>query len=314
MTRRLFLLTAFLALLLGGCREKPAARRHITIGAVRAAYYLPEFVVYRNGYLASRGYEVELKIYERNTDMINDYLAGRLDVVAQGALTLFPMELRYGNRFLFIYGQNSSSYSFLVPQNSKISSLQQLQGKTVVIWTSTTADTAVKLILAKAGGIQPKTIDRVDISTLNQVLSNNKADAVFSTDVFIAQALREKWGRYLEPAPLTRYVLDPFFNGGGFITPELASREPKVAKDLQMAFEQAIEFIGTHDQDARSMLPEFVKTVTLEDATKAPLDQFVPIAKIDGANAQKLADLLQAQGFLNSHLSVDQLFYRAATN
>ena len=312
MKRGLLLLTIFVALGFGGCREKPAAKHHITIGAVRAAYYLPEFVVYKNGYLAARGYDVELKIYERNTDMINDYLSGRLDVVAQGALTLFPMELRYGNRFLFVYGQNSSSYSFLVPQNSKISSLQQLQGKTIAIWTSTTADTAVKLVMLKAGGIQPKTIDRVDISTLNLVLANKKADAVFTTDVFISQALREKWGKYLEPAPLTHYVLNPFFNGGGFITPELARREPKIAKDIQGAFDEAITFIDAHNQDARSMLPDFVKTVTLQDAAAAPLDEFVPIDKVDGASAQKLADLLQAQGFLNSHLAVDPLFYRAA--
>jgi ABC-type nitrate/sulfonate/bicarbonate transport system substrate-binding protein len=278
---------------------------------VRAAYYLPIFVLVNQRILERRGYVVELRpLYERNTDMINDFTAGRIDVTAQSCLTMFPLEARYPNRFKFIYGQNNKSYFFLVPPNSPIQSLGDLAGKTVATWTSPTAYLSIPLILRPLIGDPSQVkVNRVDVSSLNQVLADKQADAVFSTDVFISRAIRQGWGRYVTKTPPLEGVENPFFNGGGLINPKLAADEPRVASDIQAAFDEAISFIQSKPEQARALIPKYLKDVSNEDAERAPLDEFVPIAGVDMESAQRIADRLFKEGDLDRRIDVRHLFF-----
>jgi ABC-type nitrate/sulfonate/bicarbonate transport system substrate-binding protein len=263
--------------------------------------------------LDRKGYLVDLQVYERNTDMVNDFTSGRLDVTSQSSLTLFPLEARYPNRFKFIYGQNNQSYSFIVPTSSSLQSLRDLADKTVVTWTSPTAYLSIRLVLKPlVADLRRVNIAGVQISDLNQMLADNKVDAAFSTDVFIARAIRKGWARYLSKDPLKDNVANPFFSGGGFVSPALIGSEPQVAADIQSAFEEAIDFIEKSPADARSLLPAYIKTIELEDALAAPIDEFVPVNRIDIDRAQRLADRLYDEGELERRIDVQPLFFRRA--
>jgi ABC-type nitrate/sulfonate/bicarbonate transport system substrate-binding protein len=144
------------------------------------------------------------------------------------------------------------------------------------------------------------------------MLADKKTDAVFSTDVFIARAVRKGWGRVLSKEPLKDYVSNPFFSGGGFVSPSLIASEPLVANDIQVAFEEAIEFIDTNAAAARRLLPGYIKTIEEEDALAAPIDEFVPINRVDVERAQHLADRLYDEGELDKRIDVRPLFFHRA--
>lgn len=291
-----------------GCKKEGAGPRRIRMGAVRAAYYLPFFVVKDQRLLEKLGYTVELTEYERNTDMLNDFTSGRIDVAAQSSLTMFPLEARYPDRFKFIYAQNNASYSFLVPRHSAVHSLRDLAGKTVGTWTSPTAYNSIRLVLRPLMDPEQVRVQGVEISLLNQLLADKKVDAVLSTDVFVASALRLGYGAYLVKSPLRDYVQNPFFSGGGFVSPRLVAQDPQVAADIQLAFDEAVSFINEHNDRARALLPVYLKDVTLEDAQNAPLDDFLHMAQVDKGLAQQIANKLLSEGLLEAPVNVAPLF------
>lgn len=294
----------------GHAQNRP--QRKITIGYVPAAYYLPIFVLKDQRLLERLGYEVDVKEYQRNTDMINDFTAGRLDMTAQSSLTMFPLEARFPDRFKFVYGQNNRSYAFVVPKDSPIRSLKDLEGKTIATWSSPTAQAAIQLTLRPIIHDQNRIIiQRVGFADLVALLREKKVDAVFSTDVYVAEAIREGIGRYLVQYPLPTYVVDPFFSGGGIISPSLVAREPQVAADIQAACDEAIAFIERSPAEARRLITKYAKAVAEADAMSAELDEFFPVARVDVSRAQFLADKLSDVGdLMERRINVNKLFLR----
>lgn len=281
----------------------------IRMGAVPAAYYLPIFVVQEKGFLKTRGYESRVEVFSANTNMMDAFLTGNLEIAAQSSGTLFPLESRQPNRFRFIYGQNNKSYSFIVAENSEIQSLKDLEGKKVATWPSPTAQLAIQLSVKPFFDPSKVAIQPVEFKLLNQVLFQKEVEAVFNTDVFTAQAIRSGKARYLEQLPLPKYVMDPFFNGGGFINPKLITEDPKMAKAIKEAFDEAIQYINEHNEEARLLIakPEYVPAEK-EDILAAPLDEYISVEQVNIEQAQRLADIFLEKNMLAKKIDVSKLF------
>ena len=286
----------------------PQTKPIIRMGAVPAAYYLPVFVVQEKGLLKKRGYESTVAVSNSNTTMLDDFYVGDLDVTAQSSATMFPREANIPGRYKFIYGQNSRSYAFLVLKASPIKSMSDLKGKRIATWRSPTARLAVELCVQAFFDPNDMIVEPMDFGNLNDALYEKRVDAVFSTDVFIAKAIRDGRAQYLEQFPLSKYVMDPFFNGGGFIQASIARDNPAQAKAIQEAFEEAIQFIHDNEREARLLMAKYVPAEEA-DLLNAPIDEYIPNAKIDLGKAQELADILFARGQMEKRLDVRSLFF-----
>ena len=315
-TRSVIVLLCVLMLITPGCR-KPTIGKHGVVRAayVPAGYYLPFLIVEKDGLLEKRGYALELKRFNDNAEMISNFLNGNLDVTAQSALTMFPVEQRHPGMFKFIYGQYLNSYYFVVPADSKYQDLKALKGskEPIGIWKSPTAAAFVELILATHDlkETEDYTIQRYDAGNLTAQLENKTINVLFGFDVPIAKLVESGQFRYLEP-DAARNLLpgQPIFNGGGFVPSKLIAEDPDKARAIRDALLEAIETIRTNRSHAIEVLSEklgFTQAIT----EKAHIDEFAwPNDQlIDSATATEQL-LRRAGGVLEDQpLDVTRIFW-----
>ena len=250
--------------------------RVVTAAYVPAGYYLPFLVVESDGLLEKRGYSIELKRFNDNAHMINAFLNGHLDVTAQSAMTMFPVEQRHPGLFKFICGQYLNSYYFVVPDNSSMKTLYDLKGQTIGVWKSPTAEAYVKLLLGKIGLYEKKdyNLQRFGAAEIAAALDNNSVNVIFGFDVPIAKLVASGRFRYLRPDIMVNLLpKDKVFNGGAFINTRLISKNPKKAKAIRDALFEAIEKIRTDKNHVNKILAAKLG-VSIEVASKAYLDEF----------------------------------------
>lgn len=282
------------------------------VGVVPAAYYLPVFVAREKGFFAEEGLDVEVVVFNSNSDMFTAFLKGDLDATGLGSAGAFPFEATEPGRIKFIYGQNNKSYSLVVAKDSAIDSLKGLKGKRVGTWPSPTSKTFLKLLFDKQG-IKDGDYEIVplEFKSLNRALQRNEVDAVFNTDLFTEAGIRAGISRYLIRQPLPELLIDPTFNGGGMLRTKMIEKDPDRAERYIRAFRKAIDFINNDERSARLVMLKYLPFEE-EVVLHAPMDQFVTAEQINVPKAQELADMLAAAGLVKGKIDVGSMIYRGA--
>jgi ABC-type nitrate/sulfonate/bicarbonate transport system substrate-binding protein len=268
--------------------------RVVHLAGVKSAFYLPLMVAHDRNMFERFGLRSELDLFDDNVSMLNALIRKDADVSALGSGGAFPLEAASGGQFRFVYGQNSASYSLLVPPGSSIRSLDDLRGKKIGTWKSPTPRAFLHLVLdGRIGGAEFQ-IETIDFNYLNTYLRKGSVDALFNTDVYTEQAIRSGDARYLYQNPMEELVLKPFFNGGGLIRRDLEEREPEKYRAVISVMTEAVTFIQEHERDARLTLLKHLPKLSEEVALSAPMDRFVQLSAVDLPAAQKVADLLNS--------------------
>lgn len=289
--------------------REPNTLEKIKVGVVPAAYYLPIFVAKEKGFFAKNGLDAQIVFFNTTTDMLNAFLKGDLDVIAQSCGSLFPLEAISPGKFKFIYGQNNLSYSFVVRSDSNIKSLSDLKSKRIGTWPSPTAKVFVNLVLKKYfDPTKEAEIVPLDFKLLNQALEQKQVDAVFNTDIFTETGIQNKISKYLVRYPMRNEVIDPTFNGGGIVSAKLTKTNPQKVKKIKKSFEQAIDYINQDPKGARKTLLAFV-SVSEKIALSAPLDEYLKVDEINTTKAQKLADILYKEKLMDKAINFSGLIY-----
>lgn len=291
--------------------EAPRASKLISAAYVPAGYYLPLIVAEENGYFRDAGYDIELKRFNDNSLMINTFINGQLDLTAQSALTMFPIMERYPQRVKFIYGQLANSYFFVVPADSDIHTLDQLQGRTIGTWQSPTAEIFIKLMLHSRGIPDALIrIQRFGASDVAGALVNRTVDAVFLFDFQAENLVQNHNARYVEPNAI-REVLPTgsgyIFNGGAMVNSALLADEPDKAVAISVALSRALQYIRDNPLAAKQMLARKLG-VSLTSYESVQLDVFETPSPSLVRSASETAKLLYEAGVLREPLAVDNIF------
>jgi NitT/TauT family transport system substrate-binding protein len=287
-------------------RPQPVAGT-IKMGAVPAAYYLPLMVAVDQKLFEKQGFKGDLTIFNNNNDMINALLRSEVQVSALGSGGAFPLQVASPGRIRFVYGQNSKSYTLLVPLNSTIRAIGDLKGKRIGTWQSPTPKAFLHLILDGQIGKDGFEIISDDSKLVNQLLKRGSVEALYNTDVFTQQAVESGLARVLAQNPLEDYVMKPFFNGGGLVLRDMEAKQPDVYKTVVAVMHEAVEFIAANPAEARRSLVRHID-VSESIAKDAPIDEFVQLDAVDRAKAQRVADLLFDSGLLKKRINVSDLF------
>jgi ABC-type nitrate/sulfonate/bicarbonate transport system substrate-binding protein len=289
-----------------GLRPKPIVGT-VRLGAVPAAYYLPLMVAVDQHLFEKYGYKGDLDVSNNNNEMINKLLRGEVQVSALGSGGAFPLQVASPGRIRFVYGQNSKSYSLLVPLDSKLQGISDLKGKRIGTWQSPTPMTFLHLMLDDRIGKDGFEVVTDDSKRVNQLLTRGSVDALYNTDVFTQQAVESGIARVLSQNPLEDYVMKPFFNGGGLVLRDMETKQPDLYRTVVTVMREAVQFISAHPGEARRSLVRHIE-VSASIARDAPIDDFVQLEAVDRTKAQRVADLLFESGLLKQRINVVDLF------
>lgn len=277
---------------------------------VPAAYYLPFLVVENDGLLEKRGYGLQLQRYNDNAEMISAFLNDNLDVTAQGANTMFPVEMENPGRYKFVYGQYVRSYFYVVPDSLAYNNLADLAGDTIVTWRSPTAEVFIKLTMRRQGiADSVYHISRVGATEWAPALENGVATTVFGFDVPVAGLLAQPEFRVLQPDAVENLFLEePEFNGGAFIRTKLIVEDPAKARAIREALFEALETIRSEPDRVRSILANRLGAAP-EVVAEAALDRFAWPNQQMIDHAQRMWQELGEQGFLQGETDIQNLFW-----
>jgi NitT/TauT family transport system substrate-binding protein len=292
-----------------------AQNKIITAAYVPSGYYLPILIADENGYFRDAGYTLKLQRFNNNALMISSFINGNLDLTAQSALTMFPVEVAHAGTFKYVYGQFANSYFFLVPSNSKIGKLSDLRGRTIGTWQSATAVAFIKIILSSSGLSESDyKIVRYNATDVSSALVNGNVDAVFLFDAQAENLVQNFGAKYLDKSAIaniqTPSGMVRLFNGGAMINSALIKSDPQMAQAIQSALLKAINYINQQPVAARVQLNTALN-IHLRNPDAVQLDVFQPIDGTLIATASDTAALMAAHGLLSGAPDVSQMFWTA---
>lgn len=287
----------------------------VRIGVIQHAAGLPYLVAIEKGYFEQEGVNAEYLPFASGKAVGDALTTGQIDMGLMSYTQLFAIESRTPGAFkgALMVGDTleQGTIPLLVPLNSTITSISQLQGKKVAIASATLLPT-VKLILAKFFDINQTSIETIETSLQVEALAGGQIDALFATEPQATIAIEARIARVVEPSPRARYVMNPFPAGPtvAFKTEYAAQHQLEVQKVIS-ALNRATGYIQSNEADSRQIMAEKLR-LKPNVAQKTQLYHYYKQSEVTPEIKQKvqeLADILYREEQLDKQINVANLFY-----
>jgi NitT/TauT family transport system substrate-binding protein len=217
------------------------------------------YVALDNNYFEEAGIKVELTRFEAPNQLVDAILQDKIDFSATGPAGIVAVA-NYrspGKIKFFSLAGGTTAYArnafLLVPNNSTINSIHDLNGKKLGIWGGSIQWRTVAIeILAQNGLIANKDVVLVELAPAAQVptFAAGQLDALLALEPMATTITQKNLGRIIDSAPAEKYVADPFYPGIGIVSMNFAEKNPKLTKKVISVFERAIKDIQK-DEDAQ---------------------------------------------------------------
>jgi ABC-type nitrate/sulfonate/bicarbonate transport system substrate-binding protein len=301
-----------LVLLLALAAVRMASRRD---ARVRVAYLpvmasLPVFVAEDQHLFSNYGLRSQTISFSSSNDMVNALVSGQADVLPAVALVpLIHLEIQHpGKVRVFSHSRmrrENSTYRIIVKSGSALNRLRDLEGKKLGVFPGTSATRLVSAFL-KRNSVDPARITFVQLPPSAQVasLESGAVDALFAYEPV---ALISEPGRYrtlsnsvyaelVEPCPL----------GVSVIARDFERKNRDAGARSAKAIQEAIAYMGSHPQEAKSLLPRFTK-MTPEMAARVNVADMTLSNQVDPVILQRFIDLLYEIGEIPEKIDAHRL-------
>ena len=195
--------------------------------------------------------------------------------------------------------------SLIVPTSSQISTLQDLEGKTIAVYPGQTSEAVLRHFLSHKGvNIRNITFRPLPPPQHLQMLQTGEVDCAHTYEPFRSAALegtkmRELYGSIYasltEPCPI----------GGTAISYKLWNEKPEVAKKLIRVWDRAILFTREHHDEASRILQQQMN-LTPSVAEKTTWMDLSLSQEVSAEMVGKLAQIYRDMGFLDASFEFDE--------
>jgi NitT/TauT family transport system substrate-binding protein len=284
-------------------------------GRVRIAYppilaSLPVFVAQDQQMFQHQRLQAEVVSFSSSNDMVSGLVAGQVDVLpAVSLVPLLHLEIQYPGKFrVFSHSRmrrENSTYRLVVRSSSAVQKLQDLKGKKVGVFPGTSATRLVGAFLQR-NGVDPGSILFVQLPASAQVasLESGAVDALFSYDplILIAEPGRYRaisnsvYAELIEPCPV----------GVSVVSRAYERAQPEDAARAVGVIQEAIAYVGSHPQQATSLLPQFTR-MTPEMARRVNVADITLSNTADAAMLQRFIDLMYEIGEIPEKIDAHRL-------
>lgn len=281
---------------------------------------LPLHLAVEEGYFTEAGLDVEVVKFENPNQIIDSLLAGSVDFGAPStAMGITAISQAKNPNTLKIFalnggtGPNNIDNILLVKNDSTISSIQDLKGKKLGILPGIQFRTIAQHILSSVGFEidTDVTIVELAIPLQLQALTSGQIDAVLTLEPVGTIGKGLGTIKNLIESPMSIYVADPWYGGGGVVSVKFAEANPDTAAKVIAVFDKAIKKINTNPNETRAYLKVFTP-LNDEQIAIVPLPVWTMYTDLTESNIdalQKFFDIFAQYKIIENKVDARQLLY-----
>lgn len=281
---------------------------------------LPLYLAISKGYFAEADLEIEPVKFESPNQILDALMAGNVDFGSPStAMGITAISQAKNPNTLKIFalnggtGPNNLDNVLLVKNNSLIATIKDLQGKKLGILPGIQFRTIAQHILVAEGLTIDKDVTIVELAVPLQLqaLMTGQIDAVLTLEPVKVIGQSQNAVKDLIKGPMSKYIADPWYGGGGVVAVKFAQANPNAAKKVISVFDKAIKEINSNPDAAR----QYLKTYTPlndEQIKVVPL----PIWKMhtdfeesDIVALQKFFDIFAQHAVIKNKVDARELLY-----
>ncbi len=294
------------------------AQEEVKIGYLSIVLSLPTFVALEKGYFQEQGLKVAATPFESGTIITDALVTGRIDVNAGSAIIghwLLEQNMPGTYKIFMMYGARTvpqdNTMALMVAKDSPLKGVADLKGKRMGTFPGIASLALAKAVLRNS--FDPdKEITLIEIPPGNivQTLAAGQIDAYFAPEPFGMIAEAKGVGRRLVKSPLLLLNLKTGIPGGPFaFNSKFLKEKPLVAKKVKAAYYKSMDFIQTHEVEARKFLAKYTN-LPEPFAMKIPFEFWTKVEQYDKSLGQPYFELLRKEGLFQKHVDTSQLFYQ----
>lgn len=283
----------------------------ITVGLIPVAEFFPVYIAEQEGYFEEEGLDVQIEVMSNAASIVPSVLNGQL-TFGTTATPPFLVAVDKGipitavaNSANTASGAENDTAAFLVKKGSDISSVTDLEGRTVAVNALSSLPHVAAASLIKDQGGDPSKVQFVAMPFPDMLgaLEQGRVDATIPVEPFMTQALAG--GQVEAIAPLYADVYAPGTTHTlMFGSTQFVQDNPEIVKKFQAALARANELVAEDEQVLRDALVEHGgMPQQVADVVKLPVYE----TEFEVEGMQDMADRMLETGFLTKAVKVSDV-------
>ena len=309
--------TLIVSLLSGSCAKHQGTAQQVKVGYLPISTSLPVMLAEDRGFFDDAGLDVQLERFANSNLLLTALQTGQLQATAVCAdEPILGAAAANESPGFQIYLQEVLDAerpfdSILVGTGSGITSIAELEGKTLAAFPGSQLQIYSRMILEHYG-VDPDQVDIVQLPPPNMIpsLAAGTVDAIFALEPIPTLVVENGVGSVLVNSPIVHAI-----HGGKkmtaasfLISTDFIEADPEAAEAFVQAVQKAVELIEADYKDASSLYPDFTP-IPAELAPKVVITRFQGPGDYDVAGLRREIEVLEANDVLEGEVNVEALFY-----
>lgn len=221
---------------------------------------MPIMVAEELHYFDSVGIRVELNEMSSTNNMRDAITNGNIDIAVALGTEMFVQNniiMKEGLKALFFNVLTINRYvdAIIVKNKSSVNSIEELSGKNIGCYPSSTVQAYLNTIAQKKGILF--NIVMVNPAEALQLLEAGRIDALYAMEPALTYAINTNKYKVLETALAVKNIQDNLPVGVWTVNNEFYKRDPKSIKLFHKAIKMSIDFIEQYPDSAKALSAQF---------------------------------------------------------
>jgi NitT/TauT family transport system substrate-binding protein len=288
-------------------------KTEITVGAMPITDDAPLQIAVQQGLFKAEGLNVKLQTITGGAEAIPKLAGGSLDISFGNFVSFLGAKAKGVLDVRFVaegFQSAAGTHEVLVPKDSPIRNVKDLAGKKIAVNTKRNLSSLlIKATLAPSGVTldDDKNFVEMPFPNMEAALKNKSVDAVQVVEPFVTQLQQSLGARVL--VDLSQGPTADFPIAGYATTAGWAAKNPKTVAAFQRALSKA-QAMATDHKVVQTILPSYTKITPQVAAT---LSYGAYPTTLSATRLQRVADVMQQYGYLNSKIDVQTLLIAGAS-
>jgi len=292
----------------------------VRMGGTPIANGLPVYMAIDKGYFKEAGIDMEYTKFEAPNQLIDALLQNKLDFTFTGSPLGIAAVADYknpGKMKLYMINEGTieqPTSALLVPKDSNISSVSDLNGKKLGIFGGSLQWKLLATYLLEKNGLQAdKDVTLVELATAAQVstLAAKQVDALLALEPVTTIAQSTNAGKMLQNGAMEKTLSNPLVIGAGIVNTDFAKNHPAETKMIIEIINKAAKEMEQNPSEARKYLKNYTP-LTDEVAGKITMPMFEACEEISQNELdtmQKFLDIFTTYGAVDGKINANDLLY-----